>query len=1585
MRRAWLPVAVSAVAVACFAPPVLAASAKLTPQQASADGFPYPSGIDLPSSSAYHLAPGVTPTNFSELGDWTLSATPALNTLADTTVNEEANQLCGIRGISVVDAYRVQPQGCSAGQPVHTAFEVSTGNPDVRIAFLDSGIEWNNPSVMENVADKIWINTASVPAPEHSLKTPLSALPGGKTCASLPSARGGNYNRLGNYWSNGHGGDIGGDYDILHLGVVNVLDWACDPRVAAAIYPPSLNHGLSCPGSTACKINPHYHGAVISKGDAFLTPEALIIAFSDGIDHAHDGYKSDIAGWNYVDDNNDPFDDVQYGHGGEEAGWEGAEANTGSTVGTCPNCLIMPLRVGQSFVTDANLFAEAAVYATDMGANVISEALGTYNAPYFARQAIVYAYNHGTTVIASAADEAAEHHNEPGTLPDTIVVNSITEPDFISGVGATNVPPSYLQLNGCTNWGTRVDVSVESPSCSSNATGLSGGIAGLVISAAEDSIAAGRMVPSNHCKTVRGTPCPLTPNEVQQLMASGDIAGSTTVGMTGTSNGTTPADEGDGGQADEVNFAAQPESSCTQAALPTCTDPNLNMTFALDMLGGVLGPLPDSFQYPARKGFNEFYGYGRLNAYKAVDQAFKGHIPPEAAITSPQWFTQVDPGLSSFSVDGYTNARGVPYTCQVDIAPGVEPNNKPATGSSPGDFHQISSSWCNGTTAHSGAYSGLIANVSVPYLKSLFPPGNPTSFYGNENGGIPQDEFGRPNTQPYGFTIRVVVSTVSGMKMTGEDRRQLFLHRDSQMLNGWPKELLADGDSTPVLVDLEGNDRNDLVIATGDGKIYAFRADGSEAPGWPVHTPQLPLHLGEAGYRRGGVDTDHYCGVIGGLAAGDLFDNGETDIVAADQCGNVEAWSGQGQLIFAAHADRDFSGGPTDCATVASCGADATRTGSWDRTQDAFITAPVLANLKGGPGPLDIIAAGEDRHVYAWQPNGKPVAGFPVLVEDPDKISSVNPVSDEPTFNLKKTGPNPGIEEDQGKIIDTPAVAYIHGFDKPPVIYVGSNEEYSVDVGDEGPINASYINSTSLGVIGATGLLSFANGRAYAIRPTGGQMLCNGNSCHSTAFEPGWPVKIGIIDEGLLPDVGEGINGSPVVAPLNCPDGGYGDKIAVSPDAGPAYMLNPNGTSCYGSFDGQYNTMATDITTGNGEKLDLPAFPAVGMPSFGTLNDRTISLFDQGGGLIRALDVVVNGEQKGGQDFILGWDADSGKMNVGFPAVVNDLGFLTGETVGQITAQPGTQDVVAGTASLDLDAFNELGQPASSAWPKLSGDWTIATPLLGSFGTLDYLPGSDRDVAAVTRSGTLSVYSTPAPACSPASWPNWHHDPSNSGDYQRDGVPPGVPADLSLSGGVLRFVAPGNQGECGTADAYQLVTSSQPITAGSFASARPLSGAPSPAAAGTVQTLTVPSGAERYLALRAVGGQGEIGPIAELDTTGAVAGPAINPACVALAPISGLTSVRAFPHELQIHGMAYDNSCGTARVRKVRIEISRGSFKLWGNAVLRSAAPGHAAYFTLTIRRTLTSGTYLVTSYATDAAGRTEIPMRFDTTLTHVR
>ncbi len=88
----------------------------------------------------------------------------------------------------------------------------------------------------------------------------------------------------------------------------------------------------------------------------------------------------------------------------------------------------------------------------------------------------------------------------------------------------------------------------------------------------------------------------------------------------------------------------------------------------------------------------------------------------------------------------------------------------------------------------------------------------------------------------------------------------------------------------------------------------------------------------------------------------------------------------------------------------------------------------------------------------------------------------------------------------------------------------------------------------------------------------------------------------------------------------------------------------------------------------------------------------------------------------------------------------NDLQFLTGPSVADIDGQPG-EEMVEGSASQDFEAYNGAGTPVSG-WPKLSTDWTVANPLIGTFGTRDTDPGTHKVVLMMTRSGYLSAYDT---------------------------------------------------------------------------------------------------------------------------------------------------------------------------------------------------------------------------------------------------
>jgi hypothetical protein len=293
------------------------------------------------------------------------------------------------------------------------------------------------------------------------------------------------------------------------------------------------------------------------------------------------------------------------------------------------------------------------------------------------------------------------------------------------------------------------------------------------------------------------------------------------------------------------------------------------------------------------------------------------------------------------------------------------------------------------------------------------------------------------------------------------------------------------------------------------------------------------------------------------------------------------------------------------------------------------------------------------------------------------------------------------------------------------------------------------------------------------------------------------------------------------------------------PDAGLGYLLRPDGDSCLGSGpDGKDRVV--DTTPPAGLVQDTPAFPAVGHPAFGEFGGG-VSFLAPAAGLRRALDAAVNEYQQGSQDFVGAWSTRDGRFRPGFPAVVNDLQFLTGPSVADVDGQAG-EEVVGGTASQDLYALRADGRPVSGGWPKLTSDWMVANPLIGSFG------GSDNKVVvAITRSGTMLAYRTAAPACSPSSWPRFHHDEANSGDLRRDATPPGRPTALRRSGQALVFASPGDDLLCGRPAAYEVSTGDDFRRA----DAEPVEG-------GETASIPLPRGA-RQVTVRAVDEQGNKG------------------------------------------------------------------------------------------------------------------------------
>ena len=1329
-------------------------------------GFPWPASPTPTDYSSFRTGPGQLPNDLEGSNVWKFAATPEPGNEPN---NSSPYELGGVRGAHLADA----------SPAASTAWRTTTGRPDVTIAVLDSGIRWDDVTAMRDLRLKTRLTRGELPLPNRARgPSPLESA----DCAAYDTTR----------------------YDANGDGVFNVRDYACDDRVEK---------------------DPAKRGNLGAGPAGILDPQDVLIAFSDGTDKDENGYVDDIVGWDFMDDDNDPFDDVGYGHGtGEAEGSTSEVDNDQGDVGSCPNCMVIHLRVGDSFVADASRFAQAAIYATDNDVFVVQEALGTLNNPRLARQAIDYAYEHGVTVIASSADEAAQHHNYVSALPRSIVVNSVIQYSEF-----TPVPRSYLQFNGCTNFSARMTLAIPSTSCSSDATGVGSGMAGLIYSAALNARRRGDLAPHPTCRRPGGYACPITPNEVRQLMASGGIGGQA--------------------QSDDVDFAGPVEPTCSAGnpAPAGCTDPNLALQAQVSLNRPVLSPLATSRSYPARQGHDQFYGYGRVNIDRAVKATDAGRILPEVEITSPEWFEQVDPTKPRAAVTGRVYTRGEQFSCRVLVAPGSYPNNATAPT---GDFVAVPSPGVCDGTKHTAPLTGTLASLDVAALRARFPP-DAGDFRGRETGqGAGQTSNGRPNSEPYGFVVRVEARTEQGApQRTGQDQRQAYLHRDQDLLPGFPKTLPSDGESSPVFADLNGDNRNELIFGTADGIVHAMRPDGRELPGWPVKGDPLPLHTGGRAFESGQVQPQAGA-FLASVAVGDLQRDGTLEVVGADFEGRVYAWTAAGRRILERRTLPQYSGRPLEPFRDV-------RRGKRNRTQRGYIASPVLADLDGNDGGrMEIVTAAMDRHVYAYNDDGSTVPGFPVLVVDRDKVESVDPVTHRVDFNG-----NAGDPLNQGAIIDTPAVGNVAGDERPEIV-VGTNEEYKVNTGNEGDLNVGNFNTASVSILAAAGVegIGDSNGRLFAIKPTGeagGPALDN-----DAAFLPQWPVKIARLKSELLPIVGEGITGAPVIGPasMSCPSGGVGAKIGVIPDAGIGYILNSDGTSC----QPQQNGKNTGLQTDGGAGTDRPALPAVGHPAFGNFAGG-VSFLSPATGVLRALDLAASEYQAGSQDYLAAWDPVTGQFRAGFPARVNDLQFLTGPSVGDIDAAAPGEEMIGGTAYLDLQSFTSGGQPSSARWPKLTSDWMVANPLLGSFGTRDTDPAARKVVVAMTRAGVVFAYRTDAAACSPSSWTRFHHDNANSGHYDRDAVLPGKPSRVQRVSKTLSFVAPGDDLLCGTAARYEVVHANRRITAADFASpAKLLTGPPGPAAAGTKLTMPLPPGTRSHVAVRAVDEQGNVGRFVEV-------------------------------------------------------------------------------------------------------------------------
>ncbi len=306
------------------------------------------------------------------------------------------------------------------GSAVDRAWAWTTGHPGVVIAPLGDGVDWNDVDLVGRWA----LDPGEVPAPQTS--------------------------------SVAVGHDVNGD------GAFDVRDYTN----ATGTVAPTLDRVVD-----ATLLSRADRGDV--NGNGLLDPQDILRIFSNGVDDDGDGYVDDIAGWDHVDDDNDPGVN---GSASRAARTIAAQANNGvGGAGVCPDCRLLPMRVARRGRAFANPLALALRYARDQGVTIVASFVEALEATALLAEATNDAIDEGVLIVAAAGDGP---RRPVAWDPDRVL--------FVGGVGYdaddAREATTSLAPDPCAGFGAHLALAGPGR-CDDGGAAVVAGIAGLLASA----------------------------------------------------------------------------------------------------------------------------------------------------------------------------------------------------------------------------------------------------------------------------------------------------------------------------------------------------------------------------------------------------------------------------------------------------------------------------------------------------------------------------------------------------------------------------------------------------------------------------------------------------------------------------------------------------------------------------------------------------------------------------------------------------------------------------------------------------------------------------------------------------------------------------------------------------------------------------------------------------------------------------------------------------------------------------------------------------------------------------------------------
>lgn len=763
--------------------------------------------------------------------------------------------------------------GLTAGMKVDQGWLLSTGDPSVVIGVLDSGIKWSERDLLE----KHYLNAREL----------LSCPPPGADLANPDPFK---------------GFDVNGD------GMFTIRDYDGAPWLEDINF-----NGKRDPQDLIWA----------DDGDG---------ACSDGTDSDENGYVDDISGWDFFWNDNDPSDDADFGHGTFEANDSASEIHDdGGRGGVCPRCLILNVRVGDSFVIDVNQFAEGAIFVVDSGAHIIQEALGTINNTPFSQAAIDYAYYNNVPIVASAADETSYHHNYPGSVERTLYVHAITH-DGNNEFEST----TFLNFNNCTNFGGHLVLSTPGESCSSEAVGNTSGHVGLMLAYFKElqQAARGTALEAFYAS-------PMTTEEVYQTLNTTaediDVEGAEQDPQAFELQ-KFPSNEGwdlhFGYGRNDVRRSLEairdqqipPEANISSPLWFTVFDPDRQPSF--DVRANVSSPRLTNLRWELHVSdkivgapFSKVAeGSGAVGTNQGADAVIatvvlKDHLP----------------GMVARAADVATgDAEQFSGTLELRVF-----GQNPAGAEVRGVFRKTIGVRADAQTKPGFPIFLGASGESSPKLTDMNGDGAEEIVMATSDGLVHAIQ--KDGSELPGFPV--ALRTYDALHPDTCESNPVKCHRASRGYRaGVTGRIDPDGVKTSVLatvavgdLDGDGNACRDVVVASLDGYAFAIDCTGVVRSGFPVTTDRAFLRDGVTGARE--CDTD-----------------------CQKRCESIVNYV-EGQRVVGCRSEQQFG-------------------------ESGFFSSPMLVDIDKD-GDLEVIIAGLDARVYAWHHDGSLVAGWPVHLIHP--------------------------------------------------------------------------------------------------------------------------------------------------------------------------------------------------------------------------------------------------------------------------------------------------------------------------------------------------------------------------------------------------------------------------------------------------------------------------------------------------------------------------------------------------------------------------------------------------------------------------